>query len=150
MTPVQPREPHTDSKSALLRAAEAAVAASPLPHPSQERLRSGRPRGFLPLLLIVGGACGALLVVRPSWLSTPAPLPEPPVIAEASARLTLVREAERLRSYRDSLGRLPSTLAEAGGPGEGDVVYSSGPDGTFALRLATDAHLVLHCPAQHG
>ncbi len=144
MTYAQPRGPHTDSKSALLQAAEAAVAASPSTLPVREPRRNDRRRGLLPLLLIVGGACGVLLVARPSWLSTPPPLPEPPVIAEASARMTLVREAERIRSYRDSLGRLPSTLAEAGGPGESDVVYSSSPDGTFTLRLATDGRLVLH------
>lgn len=144
MTPPRPRvDPLQDSKSALLHAAEAAVAASPSPlSPPHAPGRSGR-RGVLPLLVVVGTVSGALLLVQPSWLRTPSPAPEPPIIADASARVTLVREAERLKIFYDSTGHLPSTLSEAGGPDDGHVVYTPGPGGTFTLQIATDGHLIL-------
>lgn len=131
-----------DSKSALLQAAQAAVVGTPPRLPTRKPHRSGR-RGFLPLLLVVGAACGALLVSQPSWLRTPPPAPESPAIVDASARMTLLREAERVRSFRDSQGRLPATIVEAGGPAGGEVVYTPCPDGSFTLRMATDARLVL-------
>lgn len=141
MTQPDRGEPLTDSKSALLEAAEAAVA-SPSPLATRET-HSGRRAKHLPLLLVVGAACAVVLVAQPSWLRTPPPAPEPPALIEASARMTLVREAARLRSYRDSLGRLPLTLTEAGGTGANDVVYTPSPDGTFTVHIATDARLSL-------
>lgn len=142
MTQPDRREPPTDSKSALLQAAEAAVAATPSPLPTREPHPLHRGKR-LPLLVVVGAACGVVLVTQPSWLRTPPPAPEPPAIVEASARMTLVREAARLRSYHDSLGRLPLTLAEAGGSGANDVVFTPGPEGTFTVHIATDTRLIL-------
>jgi hypothetical protein len=74
-----------------------------------------------------------LVTARPAWFFTPPPPPEPVPIQEASLRLTLVREAARVRQFQRANGRLPARLSEAGSPVE--MVSYQVDDGVFTLSV---------------
>jgi len=122
-----------DSKEALLQAAQAAMEDS-------RRKRGERPahrrRASRATMLVAAGTLFALsvylLAARPVWFFTPPPPPEPPEIQEASMRLTLVREAARIRQYRLANGQLPGSLEETGSPMQG-LTYAPSGDGAFTL-----------------
>ncbi len=120
-------------KDALLEAAQAAVQAKREPQ-SRRAPRSGAR----PVVLIGGTAVAAalavLLITQPDWLVPPPPPPEPVAVQEASARLTLVREANSVRRFRGEHGRLPATLAETGSQVRG-VEYEILPGDQFALSM---------------
>ena len=123
-----------ESKEALLTAAQAAVDDAKRKAASERRQTRHSSRV---VLLVAAGALFALsiylLAVRPSWFFTPPLPPDPPDVREASLRLTLAREAERVRQFHVAHGRLPETLAEAGAAVKG-LEYEVRPDGTFAVR----------------
>jgi hypothetical protein len=126
-----PARPH-DSKAALLEAAQAAVQdVRQKEAATRERRHSSRV-----VLLIAAGALFALsiylLAVRPDWFFTPPPPGESMEIQDASVRLMLAREAERVRQFAAANGRLPVSLAEAGSPVSG-VEYERADNG-FVLR----------------
>lgn len=144
-----PRSPMTsrDSKVSLYEAARAAVkdredkaeadrATHPVPPGRRKRM------GVLGLIGIVGLA---LLVIRPAWLAGPRAVPEePPALAAASLRLTLIRERQRVFDFLQRTGRLPGTLVEAGGQAPG-IHYTPGTDQTFSLAgEAGDSLITLH------
>ena len=108
--------PPGDSKSALMAAARTAIQDQADKAVSAKVTRGGRThpaRTTIFFLLALAGA--VLLVVRPAWLAEPATLPpEPPAVAAASVRLTLLRERQRVFDFEKAHGHLPATLAEAG------------------------------------
>jgi hypothetical protein len=134
----------TDQKQELLDAAQAAVADAK----AKAEARSGGtgPRSrSRDLVTVVGLAITlagfALAAYRPAWFLTPPPEPEPPVIQEASVRLTLVREAQRISGWRMTNGRLPIDQAEAGTPVAG-LAYDRINDSVFAVSLPFGASVV--------
>jgi len=128
--PTSPPQPLKDTKSSLYEAALAAVK-------DREEAARSRPSSFVPprgrrrrltVLLTIAAVGAGLLVIRPAWLVGPdAPPPEPPGIAAASLRLTLLRERRRVVDFTRSQGRLPATLMEAGS-GQGDLGYEPAGD----------------------
>jgi hypothetical protein len=125
-----PQAPVRDTKSSLYEAALAAVK-------DREEAARTQQRGFVPprgrrrrltILLVIAAAGAALLVARPDWLAGPdAPPPEPPGLAAASLRLTLLRERRRVTDFSRTRGRLPATLLEAGS-GQDDLGYEASGD----------------------
>jgi hypothetical protein len=69
----------------------------------------------------------ALLVGQPAWLFPRAPK-EPPVLEEASLRVRMYIEIERIEQFRATQGRLPSSLLEAKGDTTG-LQYATGGEG---------------------
>jgi hypothetical protein len=107
-----------DSKSSLYEAAVEAVKSQEELLAARARLqltpRRRRWRAFLVVTALVGAG---LLAVRPEWLAGPKGIPpEPPGIAAASLRLTLLRERRRVQNFEQERGHLPLSLGEAGSP----------------------------------
>lgn len=92
------------------------------------------------LLVLIGTAY--VFSGGPLWLQPP---PPPPSTAhlEASLRLSLYLEGQRIESFRRSEGRLPETLAEIGG-GIPEIRYSRTDRGTFHLVGITDARTLFY------
>lgn len=133
-------------KQALYEAARAAIAdASVRPRHRPAPARVGRtaraPSLLLGLALFVAGTY--ILAARPAWLVTPDPPGEPVEVREASFRLTLVREAHRIRQFHAARGRLPETLAETGS-GVAGVRLHQLPDGSFTLVATLDGRDLLY------
>lgn len=134
MTPEKSRGERTlrQSKSALLEAAEAAVAdrkgkpdrLSTGPVPQASRLR--------PLLvgLLIAGA--ALLIWRPTWLAGPSLPPETPAVVTASATMALARAISHIKAFNAANGRLPSRLSDAGIQ-DAAIEYRPLPNGEFTV-----------------
>jgi hypothetical protein len=69
----------------------------------------------------------ALLVTRPAWLF-PRPPEETPAVREASLRVRMYVEIERIEQFRSANGQYPASLLEAGGDTTG-LSYTTGPTG---------------------
>ena len=116
-------------KKDLLAAAEAVVATRRGPagrarlHPrgSKSRLLTSS----LTLLALLGTY---LFVLRPEWVFTAVPVAEAPEVSEASMRLALVRERQRVELYLQEHHQLPRSLAEAGGRLPGARLVASAGD----------------------
>jgi hypothetical protein len=125
-----------DSKSALLQAAQAAIADRKTKESSRRNRASAGRSAFRGTLAILALAGAGILVLQPGWLVGP-PLPyEEPAIKRASAMLVLVQEMDRVRSFRARSGRLPRSLTEAGS-GTPDVNYQVRSDADYALSIRT-------------
>ena len=134
-----------DSKTDLLEAAKAVV------KERNEKAEQAAARRMQPevrkrvgVLTLVGLAGLLLIVLQPVWLIGPKALPpESPAIVEASVRLAMLREQQRVVDFLKRNGRLPATLSEAGVnvPGLG---YEALPQQEFRLfAQAGDSLLVL-------
>jgi hypothetical protein len=123
-----------DQKRALLEAAQAAV--EDAREKELARRRGGSTRTSRTIVTVLGvslfGMGIYLLAARPAWFFTPPPAPETMEIREASVRLMLVREAERVKRYRAEHGRFPATLAEAGSPVRG-LLFETRGDTAFRV-----------------
>lgn len=84
-----------------------------------------------------------LLVFQPPWMFNRPPA-EPPQLREASLRVRMYVEIDRVERFKQAKGRLPANLAEAGGDstsltfeprGEGYIL--SGQNGPIALRYTS-------------
>lgn len=119
-------------KHELLAAAEAAVSDRSVTPEAPRRPPAHRSR------LVVGGVILIALlgtyisVLRPEWVFTATPVVESPQIVEASLRLAMVRERQRVEEFVRTRGRLPATLAEAGGTLAGAGLVA-GPERSFLL-----------------
>lgn len=128
--------PHGDSKRALLEARESAI------QDEAERRANYRDDGrgpkkshILPFMFIASVGFGLYaLASQPTWLVTPPPPPESPVIVEASLRVAMWQEALYVERFRSEEGRLPVDLAQAGAP---DV------DGISYTRVGEDSYLII-------
>ena len=143
MTPLTPAS--HDSKTDLLEAARAVV------KERNEKAEQAAARRMQPevrkrvgVLSVLGLAGLLVIVLQPSWLNGPKALPpESPAIVEASVRLAMLREQQRVVDFLKRTGRLPATLSEAGVtvPGLG---YEALPQQEFRLfAQAGDSLLVL-------
>jgi hypothetical protein len=138
--------PPRDSKSALLAAARTAIQEQ-----SDKRIaravtggtRTNPVRIAMLVLLAVAGA--VLLLVRPAWLAgPPAVAPEPPDIAVASVRLSLLRERQRVVDFLNAHQRLPATLVETGSSATG-ITYVPQDSTRFHLSAwSGDSLITLH------
>jgi hypothetical protein len=146
--PKQPTPEPTlrESKSALLEAAQAAVA--------EQRAKRHDPSGYLPpfgtgrqvfrgLLAMVAMVGGFLLLAQPPWLAGPKLPLESSAVKAASATLALVEAVSHIRAFRDVRGRLPRALAEAG-IRTSDIHYEPQGQDQFLVRLqAGDSAIVV-------
>lgn len=139
-------EPIRDTKSSLYEAAVAAVKSREEVQAARALLRpwSQRRRGWHAGLLLIGLTGAVLLLLRPDWLAGPRAIPsEPPAIAAASLRLSLLRERQRVVSFERAHAHLPATLGEAGSD-RADLGYQSlGPDAFRLWGSAGDSLITL-------
>lgn len=123
-------------KRALLDAAQAAVTDAKEKEQAARLLRRQNAKRSQAALAVTGlvifGFGIYLLAFRPAWFFTPPPPPETVAIQEASVRLMLVREVDRVKRFRSEQGRLPQTLEEAQSPIHG-ITYQKETDSTFRL-----------------
>lgn len=139
--PIEPRTPR-ESKSALLEAAQAAVAAKQVPvdAPREGSPRRTATRIALGLALLVGSG---LLLSRPAWLAGPALPQETLAIRAASATLALVDAVSRVSAFQAARGVLPATLQDAG-VANPDIDYRRLAGDHFEVRmLAGDSTVVM-------
>ena len=132
----QPSGPSAEhQKRALLDAAQAAVADAHAKAALPKRRANMRVFRAIVMAasLVVTGLGVYILAAQPAWFVTPPPPAPPAEVQEAALRLTLVREANRVREFRDQNGRLPATLSETGSPVAG-VSYERRSDSLFVLR----------------
>lgn len=137
--------PPSPEKRALIDAYESALKASADrrdPAAGPPRPRRTRPVFWVVLLLTLAGA-GAIAVLRPEWIGIEAGLVEPPVVREASLRLAVALEAQRVLRFQRENGRLPSTLAEAGAVMPG-VIYQPSREGIYEISAADGDIAVLY------
>ncbi len=135
-----------ESKSALLEAAQAAVADQQTKGRARKRLWQENTktrtavRSTLGVLTLAGIA---LLLLRPSWLVGPELPAEPPEIKTASATLALIEAASHLRAYQSATGQLPERLKDAGIT-DIAIRYQRVDSVNFVIRLAAgDSTLTL-------
>jgi len=102
---------------------------------------SGHGFWITTILAIVG--LTALLVSQPAWLFTPPPN-EAPAIVEASLRVRMFVEIERIERFRSDSARLPATLAEAGGDSTG-LTYRV-EDGGYTLTGVNGSRALAYTP----
>lgn len=121
----------------------------------QEVLRTTKERPSLksivtpdrrPFWMAVGltiAALAALLIVQPAWMFDRPPA-EPPQLREASLRVRMYVEIDRLERFRQAKGRWPTTLQEAGGDTlglsfdrRGGGYILSGHNGPIELRYSS-------------
>ncbi len=100
-----------------------------------------RPYWLTAGLLIA--ALSALLVFQPRWMFNRPP-DEPPNLKEASLRVRMYLEIDRIERFKQAKGKLPANLPEAGGDsvgmvfeprGEGYVL--TGYNGPLSLRYTS-------------
>lgn len=139
--------PLRDTKSDLLEAAQAAVRDREGKAAAQAVVstRAPRRRRRIGVLMAVGLVGLGLLALRPEWLVGPVKAPpDPPAVALAGLRVTLVRERQLVFDYAKAHGRLPQSLREAGDSATG-VRYARKSDSTFTLSgNIGDSVVVLH------
>jgi hypothetical protein len=105
------------SKSALLEAAQAAIADQRVKGPGGPLPGRGHPGGrarFRGTLLVVMLIGAGILIARPVWLVGPSLPAESEAVAAASATLALVEAVSHVKAFAAATGRLPSRLTEAG------------------------------------
>lgn len=103
------------------------------PFPAMARPRPARSWVLVTSAVILVSSLGVLTVTQPDWLLPGWAEAESPEISEASLRLAIVRERQRVEAYRMQHGRLPATLEAAGGSLSG-VRYTIRNDGTYLLE----------------
>src|ERR1044071_9007690 len=136
--------PPRDSKAVLMDAARTAIREQTDKDIEGKVTRGARAhpvRTAIMLLIVLVGA--VLLVVRPVWLVGPSGLaPEPPAIAAASVRLTLLRERQRVLDFAKTHGRLPGSLADAGS-NLTDIAYTPQDSTRFHLSAFSGDSLII-------
>lgn len=133
-----------DSKTDLLEAAKAVVKERN-EKAGQAAARRMQPevRKRVSVLSLLGLGGLLVIVLQPPWLTGPRALPpESPAIVEASVRLSMLREQQRVVDFLKRNGRLPATLSEAGVavPGLG---YEALPQQEFRLFAQAGDSLVV-------
>lgn len=125
-----PTDPSPE-KRALLEAYEAAVQRSPVP-PARRRPGGIRPFTVFCVAVLLG-LVSWLYFGRPAWLFARGMPGQSVAMREASLRLAMSLQFERIEHFRDSTGRLPLRLAETGPP-LGQFTYTQTQFGDFVLE----------------
>jgi hypothetical protein len=135
----------TPEKRALLDAYDAAVHSNdsrPPGPPGHERRRRIHPVTLLSLLALAAVAVW-LFAARPEWVFARGVPAQSPAVREASLRLAMALQFQRIERFRDSAGHLPATLDQTGQP-PGSFTYTTTQFGGFMLEGADSAlHLTL-------
>jgi hypothetical protein len=131
--PVRPPPPGSHDRRALLQAYQDVIRneeekRSSRAHPVKEAKPSRAPF-WLGMSTIIA-VLAALLMLQPAWLFSRAP-EEGPELRQASLRVRMYVEIDRIEHFRSANGRYPATLAEAGADSTG-LAYNAGLDG-FSL-----------------
>lgn len=109
--------------------------------PSVKRLVAPTRQPYWMAIGVTIAGLAALLIFQPSWMFNRPPA-ESPQMQEASLRVRMYVEIDRVDRFKQEKGRFPTTLLEAGGDtlgitydrrGEGYVL--SGHNGPIALRF---------------
>ena len=147
-TPTQPSPgAPTPEKRALLDAFDQVIKAD-----AEQRGKPAdprRPRKWLlhPIamlaLLVLFGTIGYLGAVRPPWLFDRGMPPENAALQDASLRLGMAMQYQRIERYRQTNRRLPQSLDDVGAPMQGisyervgaDQFVLRGRNGTVSLTL---------------
>lgn len=135
--------PPSPEKRALIDAYESALKASAERRDVPAgKARRTRPVFWAMLVLTLVGA-GGVAMLRPAWIGLGKEVVEPPAVREASLRLAVALEAQRVLRYQRANGRLPSTLAEAGAVMPG-VIYQPSREGIYEISAADGEIAVLY------
>src|SRR5689334_19504917 len=98
------------------------------------RRQSGSRLLMLVCTTIVVFVCVYLYVEQPEWVFPVPPTPESVAVREASLRINVANAAQHIERFRQRMGRLPTSLTEAGAH-ESALEYEPG---TTSYRLAAD------------
>lgn len=122
------KSPDPHDRSALLQAFQDVVRdqQGKQPQSSTEAAPANRHTYTLVMLAIAAGLM-ATLVLRPEWLF-PAPIVESTQLREASLRVRMYVEIERVEQFRAANGHLPASLVEMGADTTG-LRYTASPGG---------------------
>ncbi len=135
-----------DSKSTLYDAALAAVQDQNEKNAEEARARAAaKGRGLrIGVFALIGLTGLVVLLLSPDWLTGPKALPpEPPTVAAASLRLSMLRERQRVVDYGRQHGRLPESSSEAGITLAGISYAREGLEGFTLSAQAGDSVIVL-------
>ena len=132
--PAQQNQPSPE-KQALIEAYEKVLVADAekrekeaATRPAVAPRRRMHPVAILSLLVLV--AVGAWVgLARPSWIFERGAPAEPVSMQEASLRLAMAMQFQRIERFRSQSGRLPTTIDEAGPPMPGVRYQARHPDG---------------------
>jgi len=102
--------------------------------------RRGGPAGTVALVLLAL-VSAYLWFGSPSWLDTSGDNPVDPQLLAAGARMEIYLQALRLEAFRSREGRLPQSLAEAGG-NDSDVEYERLDGQRYRLSMTGPAGVV--------
>lgn len=123
--------PPSPEKRALIDAFEEALKSQPLP--DQRPPGPRRPHAVTILSMVVLAATLVwFIVTQPEFLVQRGPAPESPALSEASLRLAMAMQYGRIAAFRDSAGRLPATVGEAG-PAIDGIRYERLNDSLFTI-----------------
>ena len=137
--------PPSPEKRALIDAYETVLKAEAERRETGQASTPAGPPRTRPIAWVVLGlvlvALAAAAALRPPWLGLGVPLREPPAVREASLRLAVALEAQRVMRYQREQGHLPATLDEAG-PVLAGVSYQPSREGIYELS-ATDGDIAV-------
>jgi hypothetical protein len=134
MTIPPPSGSPTPEKKALLDAYEEALKAPRAPDAPPRRPRSDGGLHVLTLIAIAAlvGLAAWLAIARPGFVFERGAPNEPRAVRDASLRLAMAMQYQRVLRYRDSTGGLPDRLTEVG-PVVSGVRYEPIPPDQFTL-----------------
>ncbi|MGE5926696.1 MAG: hypothetical protein ACM357_05035, partial [Gemmatimonadota bacterium] len=153
-TPAQQNQPSPE-KQALIDAYEKVLQADAQKREQDQAVRPAGPArrrmhpvALLSLLVLVAVAAYVGLA-RPSWIFERGAPTEPVSMQEASLRLAMAMQFQRIERFRAQSGRLPATMEEAGPVMPGiryqarhpDGFTLTGTNGTVALTLQSTESL---------
>lgn len=133
-TPAQQNQPSPE-KQALIEAYEKVLIADA---EKREKDLAAKPAGppkrrmhpVVLLSLVVLALVGAyVLIARPAWIFERGAPTEPVSMQEASLRLAMAMQFQRIERFRTQSGRLPTTMEEAGPVMPGVRYQARHPDG---------------------
>ncbi len=125
-------------KRDLLEAAQAAVSTPAGPATGAGHGGTARPTNWRLVwacMAVFVGVGGGVLILQPEWLYPAPPPEESPALTDASLRLAMVRERQRVEAFVQQNGVLPSSMAEAGGTLAGLVLVPEDGSG-YTLRYS--------------
>ena len=146
--PTPPRPPTPSGqpdRRALLAAYQNLVRSEEDKHHSEAHRQPAEPsgRGFWITMSLAIIALSALLLLQPGWLFTK-PAVETPEVTEASLRVRMFVEIERIERFQSDSGRLPASLGEAGVPEDGLTFQVS--EGSYILTGISGTRTLSYSP----
>ena len=142
--PDRPELPELSSDEELSRALEEVLRheerRSQAQREAQRHMQRQQRRGIGPRHGVFALALAVTLYVwiaSPAWARVDRPPPPTPEHREASLRVAIFLQAQRIEAFRDRTGGLPEELEETGPPIPG-ISYARTPRGTYHLEGQND------------